>query len=123
VSYGSLTDGGAELDYLVTSTPGASNSSSLPGLMSRAGDCNNDGALDLSDVICLLGHIFQGSPASLPCNTAAANLALMDSNRDGGVDLSDAIYKLTYLFQGGAPPEQGEGCIVMVDCPQNPGCP
>jgi hypothetical protein len=47
----------------------------------------------------------------------------MDVNDDGGIDLSDAIYTLAYLFQGGPGPEQGPGCITMVDCPQNTGCP
>ena len=94
-----------------------------PSTFNIPGDCNQDGALDLSDVICLLGHLFQGTPATLPCTSEAANLALMDCNRDGGVDLSDAIYKLAFLFQGGPPPDQGEGCVGMEDCPQNTSCP
>jgi len=93
-----------------------------PSVQSLPGDCNQDGTVDLSDVICLLGHLFQGNPASLPCSTPAANLALMDCNQDGGIDLSDAIYKLAWLFQGCPPPEQGVGCIELVDCPQNQGC-
>jgi hypothetical protein len=88
-----------------------------------AGDCNQDGAIDLSDVVCLLGHLFQGNPSELPCETAGANLALMDCNQDSGIDLSDAIYKLAFLFQGGPAPVQGVGCIPIVDCPPNPGCP
>jgi hypothetical protein len=59
----------------------------------------------------------------LPCSTTPGNLLLMDVNDDGGIDLSDAIYTLAYLFQGGPGPEQGPGCITMVDCPQNTGCP
>ena len=87
------------------------------------GDCNQDGTLDLSDVIHLLGFLFQGSPASLPCSTQAANLALMDCNQDGGLDLSDAVYKLAFLFSGGPPSVQGQGCMAIADCPQNAGCP
>ena len=90
---------------------------------SLPGDCNTDGALDLSDVICLLGFLFQNNPATLPCTSGAANLALMDCNGDGSVDLSDAIYKLAFLFQGGPPPLQGVNCLLIPDCPQNPGCP
>ena len=90
--------------------------------MSIPGDCNRDGAVDLSDVICLLGHLFQSSPESLPCNSEAAGLQLMDCNSDGTVDLSDAIYKLAFLFQGESPPVQGVSCIEM-DCLPNPGCP
>ena len=86
------------------------------------GDCNQDGALDLSDVVCLLGHLFQGNPSSLPCSTEDATKTLLDCNGDGSIDLSDAIFKLTFLFQGGLPPEGGEGCIAIPDCPQNAGC-
>jgi hypothetical protein len=88
-----------------------------------AGDCNQDGAVDLSDVICLLGFLFQNNPATLPCATVPANLNLMDCNGDGGIDLSDAIYKLAYLFQGDDPPVQGVNCFSIPGCPQNPGCP
>jgi len=88
------------------------------------GDCNQDGTLDLSDVICLLGHLFQGNPSMLPCSTTAGNLALIDVNTDVSIDLSDAVYLLAFLFQGGPPPEQGQGCIEMAECPQNTmGCP
>ena len=96
---------------------GATCGANLPG------DCNQDGTLDLSDVICLLGHLFQGNPATLPCATDAANLGLMDCNMDGGVDLSDAIYKLAFLFQGGAGPVQGQDCLSIADCPPNASCP
>ena len=88
-----------------------------------AGDCNQDGAVDLSDVVCLLGHLFQGNPEDLPCGTDTANLGLMDCNQDGGTDLSDAIYKLAFLFQGGPPPDLGTACFGIPDCPQNPACP
>jgi hypothetical protein len=87
------------------------------------GDCNQDGAFDLSDVVHLLGFLFQGSPESLPCSTEAANRTLMDCNQDGGIDLSDAVYKLAFLFQGGPPSVQGEGCTEIADCPQNQACP
>ena len=108
------TQGGA---YQGDGTSCPAGTSNIPG------DCNQDGAFDLSDVICLLGHLFQGNPSMLPCSTTAGNLLLMDCNNDGGVDLSDAIYKLNFLFQGGLPPVQGQGCVPMADCPQNTGCP
>jgi len=88
------------------------------------GDCNQDGTVDLSDVICVLGFLFQNNPLTLPCTTDPANLALMDCNNDGFIDLSDAIYKLSFLFQGGLPPVQGVDCITIMDCPENLlGCP
>jgi hypothetical protein len=88
-----------------------------------AGDCNQDGAVDLSDVICLLGFLFQNNPPTLPCTGDAANRSLMDCNGDGSIDLSDAIYKLAYLFQGDTAPVQGVNCFVIAGCPQNTnGC-
>ena len=82
----------------------------------RPGDCNEDGNLDLSDLICLLGFLFLGSPNALPCNSAAAGTTVMDSNNDGAVNRSDAVYKLGFLFQGGPPPEPGTDCILVADC-------
>jgi hypothetical protein len=102
---------------------GSAGPGMIPESLQIPGDCNQDGELDLSDVICLLGHLFQGSPESLPCSTDAANLGLMDCNRDGGIDLSDAIYKLAFLFQGGPGPVAGSACISIGNCPENPGCP
>jgi len=87
------------------------------------GDCNQDGAFDLSDVVHFLGFLFQGNPEDLPCSTDEANLLLMDCNQDGGLDLSDAVYKLAFLFQGGLPPVQGDGCTAIPDCPQHADCP
>jgi hypothetical protein len=98
------------------------NDTPCPGGAQLAADCNQDGARDLSDVVCLLGHLFQGNPEELPCGTTAANLLLLDCNGDGGIDLSDAIYKLAFLFQGGPPPGQGEACVTIDDCPQGPDC-
>ena len=88
-----------------------------------AGDCNQDGTVNLSDVICLVGHLFQGDPSVLSCSTTEGNLALMDSNLDGKINLSDAIYLVAWLFQGGPAPVQGVDCFDIGGCPQNPGCP
>lgn len=55
------------------------------------GDGNEDGQLDISDSITILGHLFLGSPPSV-CDDAA------DTNDDGTLDVSDAIFLLTYLF-------------------------
>jgi hypothetical protein len=91
-----------------------------PGGLQRPGDCNQDGGLDISDAVCLLGHLFLGSPAKLPCAGGTAsdpgNRALLDSNGDGGVDLSDAVYDLTFLFSGGPPPRLGAECTRIVGC-------
>jgi hypothetical protein len=107
----------------LSGTYGGDGSGCTVSTFNLAGDCNQDGAIDLSDVICLLGHLFQGNPATLPCSTTPGNLLLMDCNQDGGIDLSDAIFKLAFLFQGGPGPVQGPGCLAMPECPQNTaGC-
>ena len=102
--------------------PGGCNPVS-PGGLQLPGNANQDTSLDLSDVVTLLGFLFQGNPASLPCSTDAANLAFLDVNTDTAIDLSDGIFLLAFLFQGGPPPDQGQFCIPIVDCPPNPACP
>jgi hypothetical protein len=89
------------------------------------GDCNEDGGLDLSDAVCLLGNLFLGAPTTLPCDegNSSANTTLLDSNGDGGVDLSDVVFVLTFLFLGGPPPILGLECTPIPGCPPNPNCP
>jgi hypothetical protein len=91
-----------------------------------AGDCNDDGVLEISDTICLLGFLFASTPPMLPCGPTAGNagnLAVFDVNGDGSIDLSDATYKLAFLFNGGPPPVQGAECFYTADCPdKNAGC-
>lgn len=93
----------------VTTTPGQ-----VPG------DCNQDGSLDLSDGVCLLGHLFSGAPAFLPCGDGTVldpgNLGLLNVNTGLSIDLSDAVYLLNFLFIGGPPPVQGVHCQAIVGC-------
>lgn len=86
------------------------------------GDCNGNGNLDISDGVCLLGFLFLGSPATLPCSDGTlegdGNIPLLDWNGNGGVDLSDAIALLSFLFLGAPPHIHGEGCRLIEACPQ-----
>ncbi|MBI4600389.1 MAG: tetratricopeptide repeat protein [Planctomycetes bacterium] len=93
------------------------------------GDANQDGKLDLSDAVWLLGHLFLGTFAALPCEGGTASspgpgeLALLDSNGDGRIDLSDAVRVLGFLFGGSAPPILGVECVPIPGCPEVPeGC-
>jgi hypothetical protein len=62
------------------------------------GDANGDGALDLSDPILVLAHLFlSGDPPGC--------LETADADDDGTIDLTDAIRLLSHLFLSGAPPE------------------
>lgn len=57
------------------------------------GDANDDGAVDLSDAVYVLDHLFLGG-AQPYCGDAA------DANDDGQVEISDPIVVLNALFQG-----------------------
>ena len=68
------------------------------------GDTNDDGIIDLSDCVFVLGFLFQGG-AEPSCLDAS------DINNDGDVDVADAIYLFGYLFRGAdSPPEPVRGC-------------
>ncbi len=73
------------------------------------GDCNQDGAVDISDPLTLLIFMFdQSLLVTLPtCDDAC------DSNDDGLMDVSDAIFALEALFlNGSAIPEPTFACGV-----------
>jgi hypothetical protein len=90
------------------------------------GDANADKRLDISDAVALLGFLFNGIPAALPCgdgsSTDPANVRLMDWQPDGKVDISDAVAMLSFLFLGGPPHTLGvpgsprTGCVQIVWC-------
>jgi hypothetical protein len=104
----------------MTVTMGATDSRQLPG------DCNQDGAFDLSDPVCLNGYLFNSSPPVLPCGpltTSPGNLEQYEGNGGGGIDISDVVYQLMFLFRGSPPHAQGMDCILSVDCFNNDaGC-
>jgi streptogramin lyase len=63
----------------------------------RRGNSNQDGTIDLSDVIFTINWLFLGG--TTPKCLEAAN-----SNSDSRLDIADAIYGINYLFLGGPPP-------------------
>jgi hypothetical protein len=97
------------------------------------GNCNRDGVVDVSDGVCVLGFLFAGTPAALPCGdgeaTHPANLALLDWQPDGRIDLSDGVALLQFLFGGGrahhlaAPGEESTTCVVIAGCTESGLCP
>ncbi len=82
--------------------------------------------------VCLLGHLFQGNPPTLPCGDGApaapGNVLLMDFNADGGVNLSDSVALLNFLFNGGSPHPlavpgaEQDGCVPIEGCTDDAEC-
>jgi hypothetical protein len=98
------------------------NATRPTGGLRRIGDGNQDGILDISDPVWLLGHLFLGTNRTLPCGGTATkptpgSKSLMDFNGDGTIDISDPVAGLSFLFSGGKPPALGSGCLRIVGCP------
>jgi hypothetical protein len=103
------------------------------GGLQLPGDCNQDGSLDLSDAVCALGVLFNGTPPLFPCGdggaTAPGNIALLDWQPDGSIDLSDAVGILQFLFFSAVahplavPGSETTECVVMSGCAANSNCP
>ncbi len=91
-------------EVLVTATDASGNSSSgsFTVIVEECfsdfvrGDANDDGAVDISDAIVIIGYIFLGTQSD--CHDA------LDCNDSGNIDISDAIHHFNTLFQGGPPP-------------------
>lgn len=72
----------------------------------KRGDCNRDGASEISDAVSLLSFLFLGASDPL-CRDAC------DNNDDGGLDIADSSYLLSYLFSSGPnPPSPHSTCGV-----------
>jgi hypothetical protein len=101
-------------------TPGAGDSTPPAGGFQRPADANQDSKVDLSDAVSVLGHLFLGAPAVLPCGDGTlqseGNRLLLDSNGDLRVDLADPISVLRFLFLGGPPPPLGVECVRVLGC-------
>ncbi len=61
------------------------------------GDVDNNGAVDIADLVALVEFSFSGGPAPDP-------LELGDVNGDSSVDIGDVVYLVEYMFAGGPPP-------------------
>jgi hypothetical protein len=70
------------------------------GCCNVAGDANNDGMADISDVVYLISYIFSGG-LSPYCKDKG------DANGSNQIDISDVVYLIYYIFSGGTPPKCG----------------
>ena len=86
----------------------------------RRSDCNDDGAVDISDAVCILNWLFLGG-------MVPGCIAVTNTNGDADADISDATYLLNHLFLGGpAPvdpfPECGPGTLALGCVTPPKGC-
>ncbi len=104
-------------------TPGAKNSASETGEggLQLPGDLSQDGRFSVTDPILILGHLFRGSPAELPCEGGTindeGNRMLIDVNGDASVNVADAVALLNYIFRDGASHVLGRECVQLPGCP------
>ncbi len=102
-------------------SPGKSDEPEVPGGQ-IAGDINQDGKMNITDVIGYVRYLFVGDGLTLPCggggSAEASNLLLLSTNGDFLIDASDAVYNLTYLFLEGPAPTQGIACLAIAECPE-----
>jgi hypothetical protein len=99
---------------LASASPSLVRAAPTPGFALDNGDVNGDLAIDLSDPIQLLAHLYLGAASPVPlawCDAGGAAVANGDSNGDGGLDVSDPVHLLGWLFTGGSAPRAacGEG--------------
>jgi hypothetical protein len=101
---------------------------SVQGARRMPNDCNRDSLVDISDALCLLGHLFLGQALHLGCGeesaSAPAVAVLLDATGDGAVDLSDPVLLLGHLFLGGRAPTNGgiRECLWFAGCDAD-ACP
>jgi hypothetical protein len=64
----------------------------------RLGDVNQDGIIDIGDIVLLINYVFYNGIAPVP------DLSCGDVNCDGIVDIGDIVYLINYVFYGGTEP-------------------
>lgn len=62
------------------------------------GDSDDNGVVNISDVVYLIAYIFGGGPHPIPITLIG------DADCSGFVNISDAVYLIAYIFGGGPPP-------------------
>ncbi len=62
------------------------------------GDVNNDGIINVGDVVYMVTYLYRGGPAPIPMTCVG------DVNNDDIVNVGDVVYLVTYLYRGGPAP-------------------
>jgi photosystem II stability/assembly factor-like uncharacterized protein len=97
--YHSTGDRVSEFDtsYYVDFTKAAVASISILANPFVLGDVNEDGIIDIGDVVFLIAYLYKGGPAADPVEAG-------DVNCDDIVNVGDVVYLVSYLYKGGPPP-------------------
>jgi hypothetical protein len=62
------------------------------------GDVNNDGIVNVGDIVYLVSYLYKGGPAPVPLPCVG------DVNNDDIVNVGDIVYLVSYLYKGGPVP-------------------
>jgi len=62
------------------------------------GDVNNDGIVNVGDIVYLVSYLYKGGPAPIPMPCVG------DVNNDDIVNVGDIVYLVSYLYKGGPVP-------------------
>lgn len=69
----------------------------LSGCCDKAGDANNDGAVNIGDAVWLLNYLFKGGNAP-PCPSEG------DANADLAINVGDVVLLIKFVFKAGLAP-------------------
>jgi hypothetical protein len=69
------------------------------GMPATCGDVNNDGIVNIGDVVYMVSYLYKGGPAPIP------QTCVGDVNNDDIVNVGDIVYLVSYLYKGGPVPD------------------
>ncbi len=79
---------------------------------SDCGDVNNDGTVDVLDIVYLINYKYKSGPAP-------EQLLSADVNGDGNINILDIVYLINYKYKGGLEPNCGPETGTMIDIDGN----
>jgi hypothetical protein len=101
-----------DLESKISKLRSALNAGCVTGcLIGVPGDVNVSGAITSADIIVLVGYVFKGGAAPLPCQANG------DVNCNGSVTSADIIYMVNHVFKGQPGP-----CDICNDSPLGGSC-
>jgi len=69
-------------------------------VISHCGDCNNDGIINIGDVVYLINYLYRGGSPPVPDGCVG------DCNGDDVVNVGDVVHLINYLYRGGSAPTE-----------------